>query len=143
MRLSDLDKIARRQHGVVARDQTTMRAAAWQRAIAAGTLVEVHRGVARLVGTADTPQQSIAAAVLAVGDGALASHRSAALLHGIPVDDAPPVDIVVPHRRCRRSRHHVRGRTVDALAGRDASIVLATSNAPSRTASTRSRAPTP
>lgn len=98
MRLSDLDKIARRQHGVVARDQTTIRAAAWQRAIAAGTLVEVHRGVARLVGTADTPQQSIAAAVLAVGDGALASHRSAALLHGIPVDDPPPVDIVVPHR---------------------------------------------
>ncbi|MGB3734263.1 MAG: DUF559 domain-containing protein [Ilumatobacter sp.] len=114
MRLSDLDKIARRQHGVVARDQTTMRAAAWQRAIAAGTLVEVHRGVARLVGTADTPQQSIAAAVLAVGDGALASHRSAALLHGIPVDDPPPVDIVVPHRGAD-DHANARGRTATKL----------------------------
>ncbi len=98
MRLLDLDKIARCQHGVVARNQTTMSSAAWRRAIDAGTLVEIHVDVARLVDTSDTPQQSIVAAVLAAGDGALASHRSAALLHGIPVVDPPPVDIVVPHR---------------------------------------------
>lgn len=114
MRLLDLDKIARRQHGVVARTQTTMSTAAWRRAIAAGTLVEIHVDVARLVGTSATPQQSIVAAVLAVGEGALASHRSAALLHGIPVADPPPVDIVVPHRGAA-DRANTRGRTAKNL----------------------------
>lgn len=114
MRLLDLDKIARRQHGVVARNQTSMSPAAWRRAIDAGTLVQVHPDVTRLVGTPDTPQQSIVAAVLAAGEGALASHRSAALLHGVPVADPPPVDIVVPHRGAD-DRINSRGRTANTL----------------------------
>jgi hypothetical protein len=49
--------------------------------------------VARLVGTADTPEQRIAAAVLAAGKGAMASHRSAARLWGVPsVCDLGAVD---------------------------------------------------
>ncbi len=91
-----------------------MSAAAWRRAIDAGTLVAIHSDVARLVGTPDTPQQSIAAAVLAAGRGALASHRSAALLHGIPVADPPPVDIIVP-RRGAHDTANSRGRTANEL----------------------------
>ncbi len=56
---------------------------AWGRAIRAGTLVPVHPKVARLVGTPDTPEQRIVAAVLAAGSGALASHRSATHLWGV------------------------------------------------------------
>lgn len=114
MRLLDLDTTARRQHGVLARNQTTMSPSAWRRAIAAGTIVELHRDVARLVGTHDSPQQSIMAAVLAAGKGALASHRSAALLHGIPVAEPPPVDVVVPHRGAD-DRSNSRGRTANRL----------------------------
>lgn len=114
MRLLDLDKIARRQHGVVTRTQAAMSAASWRRAIDAGTLVKIHMDVARLVGTPDTAQQSIVAAVLAAGEGALASHRSAALLHGIPVADPPPVDIIVPHRGADDSTN-TRGRTANQL----------------------------
>ncbi len=116
MRLLDLDKIARRQHGVVSRTQASMSVAAWRRAIDAGTLVAIHPHVARLVGTADTPQQSIAAAVLAAGTGALASHRSAALLHGVPVADPPPMDVIVPHRGVRDISNG-RGRTANRLDG--------------------------
>lgn len=58
----------------------------------------LHPGVARLVGTTPTSEQQIIAAVLAAGPGALASHRSAAHLHGVAPSHPPPVDIVVPAR---------------------------------------------
>ncbi|MEP6297521.1 MAG: DUF559 domain-containing protein, partial [Ilumatobacter sp.] len=96
--------------------QASLSAAAWRRAIDAGTLVALHPGVARLVGTPDTPRQSIAAALLAAGTGALASHRSAALLHGIPIADPPPVDIIVPHRGVHDTPDS-RGRTANAFHG--------------------------
>lgn len=103
MQLDTLDRIARRQHGVVTREQTGLSPSSWQRATTNGTLVPIHRNVARLVGTADTARQRIMAAVLAAGDGALASHRSAALLHGIPIMDPPPVDLIVPTTPLPRS----------------------------------------
>lgn len=95
MRLSDLDSIARRQHGVVARAQTDLTSSAWSRAIAGGQLIRVHAGVARLVGSADTSEQRILAAILALGPTAMASHRSAAHLHGIPAMAPPPVDVII------------------------------------------------
>jgi very-short-patch-repair endonuclease len=54
--------------------------------------------VARLPGTAPTREQAIAAAVLALGPGALASHRAAAHLHGVPRPADDPVDVIVPQR---------------------------------------------
>ena len=102
MRLDELDDLARRNHGVVSRAQSGLSEDAWRRAIRAGTLVRVHSGVARLVGTANTPEQRIAAAVLAGGPGALASHRSATLLWAVPRPEADPVDIIVPDRRALR-----------------------------------------
>lgn len=116
MRLLELDKIARRQHGVVARTQTRLTSEAWRRGIASGALVEVHRGVARLEGTADTAEQRIAAAVLAGGRGARASHRSAALLFGIPTADPTAVDIAVPTRGDGHSPH-MQGHTISPRRG--------------------------
>ncbi|WP_420452834.1 DUF559 domain-containing protein [Ilumatobacter sp.] len=112
MRLSDLDALARRQHGVVARRQTELTEDAWNRAIRAGTMIRLHPGVARLDGTASTSTQRIAAAVLAAGPGALASHRSAAHLHGIPGIDDSVVDIIVP-RRAPGGRRPGRATTVN------------------------------
>ncbi len=59
----------------------------------------MHPDVARLAGATETTELRIAAAVLACGDGALASHRSAARLWGVPRDDDDPVDVIVPNRR--------------------------------------------
>jgi len=81
---------------VIARHQTQLSRDEWYGAIASGTLISMHRGVARLVGTADTSEQRITAGVLAAGPGALASHRSAAHLHGIPIAEPAPVDVIVP-----------------------------------------------
>ena len=75
---------------------------AWRRAIRAGSLIRVHPGVARLVGAPDSPEQRMAAAVLAGGLGALASHRSATYLWGVPRPEHDPVDIIVPERRALR-----------------------------------------
>jgi hypothetical protein len=51
-----------------------------------------------MIGSPDTPEQRIAAAVLAAGPGALASHRSAARLWGVPRDAADPVDLILVDR---------------------------------------------
>lgn len=102
MKLADLDRLARAQHGVVRRDQTQLSASAWHRAIASGSLVAIHRSVARLAGTANTPKQQIMAAVLAAGPGALASHRSAALLHDVPMDRPEAIDLIVPTSRTKQ-----------------------------------------
>jgi very-short-patch-repair endonuclease len=99
MRLDDLDRLARRNHGLVSREMTNLSESAWGRAIRAGTLVPVHAKVARLVGTADTPEQRILAATLAAGPGVLASHRSSAHLWGVARPASDPVDIIIPDRR--------------------------------------------
>ena len=99
MQLDRLDALATAQHGVVSRDASGLSKSSWYRAVAAGQLDQLHPGVARLRGTPATPEQRIIAAVLAVGPGALASHRSAAHLWGVvrPHDD--PVDVIVTGRR--------------------------------------------
>lgn len=99
MRLADFDDWARAHHGIVTRESSGLARSAWYRALDAGTLIQVHPGVARVPGAADTPQQRIIAGVLAVGVPAVASHRSAALLWGIgrPADD--PVDVIALDKR--------------------------------------------
>jgi len=93
--LSELDKLARRQHGIVTRNQTGVSSSSWHRSLRSGRLIQIHPGVARLVGTSSTPEQRIIAGVLAAGPNAVASHRSAAHLHGIPSVGPPPVDVIV------------------------------------------------
>jgi very-short-patch-repair endonuclease len=72
---------------------------AWYRAVHAGLIDLLHPGVGRLVGAPDSREQRILSAVLSAGSGALASHRSAAHLWGIPRPENDPVDILFPPRR--------------------------------------------
>jgi very-short-patch-repair endonuclease len=99
MRPLDLDGFATANHGLVSRAAAGLSAGQWKRALDAGHFELVHPMVARLPGTARTPEQRIAAAVLAAGPGALASHRSAARLWGFARPDGDPVDIILPGRR--------------------------------------------
>lgn len=99
MRLSDFDQHARQHHGIITLEASGLTRSAWYRALRAGTIEQVHPFVARLYGTPDTPEQRIAAALAALGDRAVASHRSAAHLHGIPRPDSDPVDVIVLDRR--------------------------------------------
>lgn len=95
MRLSEHDDWAVAHHGLITLAGSAVSNDTWHRAIRAGTLIRIHRHVARLPGTAATVTQRIAAAVLAAAPGAMASHRSAAYLWGIerPADD--PVDLIL------------------------------------------------
>ncbi len=99
MRLSDFDDWARGHHGIITLDASGLSRDAWYRAIKAGTIEQIHPHVARLHGTPDTAEQRIIAAVFAVGAGAIASHRSAARLWGIPRPDDDPVDVLLPQQR--------------------------------------------
>ncbi len=99
MRLGDLDAWARANHGIITFERSGLSQSAWYRALAAGTIEQIHPLVARLPGTPDTPEQRIAAGVHAVRVPALASHRSAARLWGVPRPDADPVDVILTGAR--------------------------------------------
>ncbi len=76
-----------------------MRTRRWYRMIRRGDIDVLHPGIARLAGTPHTYRQRIAAAVWSMGGSALASHRSALHLHGVPIDDDDlPVDVIFPAR---------------------------------------------
>ncbi len=115
MRLSAFDDWARGHHGLITLDASGLSRSAWYRAIDAGTIEQVHPFVARIPGTPTTPEQRIAAAVLAIGDGALASHRSAARLWGVARPDSDPVDLITP---TRRHDDHLDGVVIHATSDR-------------------------
>ncbi|MGI9029695.1 MAG: DUF559 domain-containing protein [Ilumatobacteraceae bacterium] len=101
MELRTFDEYARQHHGLITRDAAIrcgMSRTGWYRALAEGELAPIYAGVARLYGTPVTREQTIAAAVLAAGPGAMASHRSAALLWGVPRPDADPIDVMLSNR---------------------------------------------
>ena len=83
MRLSDFDTWAQDHHGLITLHASGSSSDAWRRAIRTGSLIELHRHIARLPGSPSTPIQQIHAGVLAAGIGATASHRSAAMLWGL------------------------------------------------------------
>ena len=101
MDLSTFDPFALRHNGLLTR-QAVLAAQhserSWYRAIERGQLELLHPGVARLHGSPPTPVQRIHAAVLAAGRGAMASHRSAARLWGVPRPDEEDVDVILPRR---------------------------------------------
>ncbi len=106
MDLAPLESFALEHHGLVtkhAAGAVGISAASWYRALDRGLLEPVHRNVARMYGAERTTEQCIAAAVLAAGSGAMASHRSAAHLWGIrrPEDDALDIMLVTRRRRTR------------------------------------------
>ena len=99
MRLSDFDDWARSHHGIITFEASGLTRSAWYRALDRGDLVGLHPYVARLVGTPDTPEQRIIAAVAATGEPTLASHRSAARLWGVPRPENDFVDLIITGRR--------------------------------------------
>jgi very-short-patch-repair endonuclease len=99
---SDLDLYASDHHGLVtisAARRAGWSRPTWYRALDRGLLEPLYPGVARLYGSPRTREQAIAAAVLAAGPGATASHRSAAYLWGIPRPEDDPLDVMLMDRR--------------------------------------------
>jgi very-short-patch-repair endonuclease len=100
--LSKLAPFAEDHHGLVtiaAATRSGVSLSTWYRAVRSGHVELLHPGVARLHGSTRSREQAIAAAVLAAGPGAMASHRSAALLWGIPRPDEEPIDVMLSERR--------------------------------------------
>jgi very-short-patch-repair endonuclease len=100
--LCNLDSFAADHHGLITSVVALRRGlsrATWYRAIERGVLEPLYPGVARMYGAPATREQAIAAAVLAAGQGAMASHRSAAHLWGIPRPEEDPVDVMLTDRR--------------------------------------------
>jgi len=82
---SALSSLANRQHGLITRSQLESSALtrwAWRALIEQGTLIPIADSLCRLVGSAQTAEQRILAAVLGTGVETVASHGSAAFLWG-------------------------------------------------------------
>ena len=93
---------AARQHGVVARWQLIgmgFSRCAVDRMVAGGYLHPIHRGAYAVGHTKLTARGRSMAAVLACGPEAMASHLTAAWLHGVLRDNRPTTDVSVPSRR--------------------------------------------
>lgn len=102
----EVAKLAKEQHGVVGRDQLLglgLTSSAIGRRVDAGRLHVIHRGVYAVGHTAITRHGRWMAAVLASGDGAVLSHRSATALYGAWGSGAGEVHVTVP-RKCRSTR---------------------------------------
>ncbi|MCO8126924.1 hypothetical protein NHL50_06870 [Acidimicrobiia bacterium EGI L10123] len=123
MRLHDVAAfIAEDQLGLVARRQLIdwgIPGPTVESAVRRGHLVPMARGVYRLPGAPATPEVRLLAMVLAVGDGAVLSHRSAAWLWDLlPLPTRHEVS--VPRGRCPRPTDLVVHRSSDldlAIAG--------------------------
>src|SRR5438067_2165535 len=117
--MNKLRKLAERQHGVIAVRQTGLSDDGARHLVDSGSWEYVCRGVLRLVGTRRTHKQMVMAAVLAAGPGAVASHRTAAWLMGVPGFTARGIEVCRPwgkshrgpigfiHRSRALLRHHV------------------------------------
>lgn len=116
----DLASVARRQHGVVGRGQLRglgYSDGATDRAIAAGRLHRVHRGVYAVGHVSLSPHGRCHAAILACGPEALLSHTSAAWLWGLLPTLASPVEVGLPWRG--RGRRDIRVHHLPALREAD------------------------
>lgn len=107
-------ELAGRQHGVVARRQLLelgFNSREIEHRVGRGRLHLVMRGVYAVGWPRLTRQRRWMAAVLACGEGAMLSHRSAAALWGIGMEKRGLIDVTVA-RRCelRRPGLKVRGR---------------------------------
>lgn len=100
-------KIASRQHGVVSIEQLAVAGihrSGVARRVQAGRLHRIHRGVYAVGHRGLGNEGRWMAAVLACGEGAALSHRSAAELWGLLPPTQGAVDVVVPGSGGRRKR---------------------------------------
>lgn len=101
-----LARLASRRHGVVSRDELIALGfdrGMISRRVASGRLHRLYRGVYAVGHTILTREGRWLAAVLACGEGAALSHRSAAALWGIRPTAAARIDITVSHTSGVRS----------------------------------------
>jgi very-short-patch-repair endonuclease len=97
-------KLARRQLGLITRAQALQLVTIdeLRTQIDNGTLVQRRRGVWALAGAPETYEQAVLAAILAIGEDAWASHRTAARLWGLKVPAPDAIDVLtMPHERHR------------------------------------------
>lgn len=114
-------ELAGRQHGVVARRQLLalgFNSREIEHRVARGRLHLVMRGVYAVGWPRLTRERQWMAAVLACGDGALLSHRSAAALWGFETEKRGVIDVSVT-RRCELKRRGLRVRSRPTLAAKD------------------------
>jgi very-short-patch-repair endonuclease/predicted transcriptional regulator of viral defense system len=125
----ELDRLivarAARQHGVIALAQLLglgLSSAGVRTRVAAGRLHRIHQGV-YAVGRPDLAIEGRwMAAVLACGDGAVLSHRSAGTLHGLLNARAGRIHVTVP-RRTTVARTGIRVHRCTCLAPEDRTLV--------------------
>lgn len=102
VRGSEVSELAERQHGVVARRQLLaagISSSAVIRMTSSGWLTPIHAGVFLVAGSPLDREARWMAAVLAAGDGALLSHRSAGELWGLLEPIEGPCHVTVSHGR--------------------------------------------
>ena len=116
-----LARIARRQHGVVTREQLLAAGVSsdeirWR--LRKGYLIRVHRGVYRVGHKAPSIEARYHAAVLACGGGAVLSGQAAGYLWGLVKGTAPPPEVTAPtNRRIKGiSTRRARRRETEATA---------------------------
>ena len=99
-----LADLAARQHGRVALwqlEELGLKRSAVTRRAARGRLHRVHRGVYAVGHPVETPESGYMSAVLACGDDAVLSHRSAAAVWGFRPNSRTRVDVTVSNGRGR------------------------------------------
>jgi hypothetical protein len=109
---------AARQHGVIARWQAFecgLTKAALDHRVAKGLLIVLHPGVYAVAGAPKTWEQSLMAARLAAGRGAVVSHRSAARLWKLTESGDDIVEITVPRPGSPRLRGVIVHRSTDLV----------------------------
>ncbi len=107
--------LASRQHGVVSRRQLldagfTSKKIAYR--VKIGRLHRVHEGVYAVGHTPSSLLSNAMAAVLACGESAVLSHRSAAALWNIDPSWRAPVEVTTPGNHCHRGVRVHRSRTL-------------------------------
>jgi very-short-patch-repair endonuclease len=114
--------VAARQHGVISVKQLReagVRDTAIHKRVRSGRLHRLHRGVYAVGHPNVGVQGRWMAAVLAFGEAAVLSHRSAAALWGLLPPLAGPVDVTLPSRGGRRRRARIRLHRSSTLAATD------------------------
>jgi predicted transcriptional regulator of viral defense system len=121
-----LVELARVQHGVLSLDQLQalgLSTRAVSHRVAAGRLHRIHRGVYSLVPRELLKREGLyMAAVLACGEGAVLSHRSAARLHGLGNYGNHRIEVTVP-KRSTRTHSGVAVHTSTTLTQADVTVV--------------------
>jgi very-short-patch-repair endonuclease len=119
----ELDRFGRTHHGLISFDHAAgfgMSRTDWNRLVSDERRFEVlYPDVVRVLGAPVSIEQRIAAAVLAAGPGARASHRSAAHVWGASRPGGDPIDVMLVGRTRRARLEGVvihRPRNLDDLA---------------------------